>query len=136
MYNLFLSTLYIKYIFLWHPIDNTEIICKFELHGEYLYLLKMKQVQERRMKNIESGYAYAIATSGSTGEEKICKVLHSCIVPNIMDLKLILSVSKSDKIVQLTSLTFDPSIIEIFLTLHLASTMFMISKRIKNDVDR
>ncbi|XP_035733568.1 beta-alanine-activating enzyme-like [Vespa mandarinia] len=136
VYNKFLSTLYIKYIFLWHPIDNTEIICKFELHGVYLYLLKMKLAQEQYIKNIESGYAYAIATSGSTGEEKICKVFHSCIIPNIIDLKLILSVTKSDKIVQLTNFTFDPSIIEIFLTFHSASTMCMISKRIKNDVDR
>ncbi|KAL2734539.1 beta-alanine-activating enzyme, partial [Vespula maculifrons] len=136
VYTKFLSTLHIKYIFLWHLIDNTEIICKFDIHGEYLYLSKMKQVQEQYIQNIESGYVYAIATSGSTAEEKICKVLHSCIVPNIIDLKLILSTTESDKILQLTSFTFDPSIIEIFLSFHSGSTMLMISKQIKNDVDR
>ncbi|XP_014605434.1 PREDICTED: acyl-CoA synthetase family member 4 [Polistes canadensis] len=135
-YNKFLSTLYIKYIFLLHPVDDEDIICKFELYGEYLYLSKVNEAQERYIENVESGYAYAISTSGSTGEEKICKVLNSCIIPNIVDLKLILCISRFEKIAQLTSLTFDPSIIEIFLSLHSGSTMFMVSKRIKNDADR
>ncbi|XP_015183954.1 PREDICTED: acyl-CoA synthetase family member 4 [Polistes dominula] len=135
-YNKFVSTLYIKYIFLRHPVDVEDIICKFKLYGAYIYLTIVKEAQERYIENVHSGYAYAISTSGSTGEEKICKILHSCIVPNIIDLKLILRISHRDKIAQLTSLTFDPSIIEIFLSLHSASTIFMVSKRIKNDADR
>ncbi|KAK2581964.1 hypothetical protein KPH14_002404 [Odynerus spinipes] len=136
MYTKFLSDLNIKYIFVRYPIDSVGIICNFVLHGECLYLLKFKQEQEQHIQNVASGYAYAIGTSGSTGEAKIVKVLHSCIVPNIIDLKSILCIKKSDKIAQLTSFTFDPSIIEIFLSFHSASTIFMVSKEIKNDVDR
>lgn len=81
-------------------------------------------------------FAYAIATSGSTGIPKVVKVPHSCILPNIINLKKILDVTKSDKIAQLTSFTFDPSIVEIFLSLYCAATLFMVSKSLNNETDR
>lgn len=89
------------------------------------------------MENVKPNcYAYAITTSGSTGAPVVVRVSHSCIVPNILDLRRILAIEKSDKIAQLTNLTFDPSIIEIFLALSSAGSLFMVSKASKSDTNR
>ena len=37
------------------------------------------------------GLAYCITTSGTTGTPKIVRVPHSCIIPNVFDFRLILS---------------------------------------------
>jgi len=134
--ELFVS-LHVKYIFEKHVMLNRTIICQFDIHGQSIYLTKLIDVQESIIDNIRwYHFAYAIATSGSTGIPKVVKVPHSCILPNIVDLKNILGITKSDKIAQLTSFTFDPSIVEIFLSLCCAATLFMISKSLNNETNR
>lgn len=130
-------TLHVKYIFEKYVISNREIICQFDIHGQSIYLTKLIDVQESIIASRRYyHFAYAIATSGSTGIPKVVKVPHSCILPNIIDLKKILDVTKSDKIAQLTSFTFDPSIVEIFLSLSCAATLFMVSKSLNNETNR
>ncbi|XP_012223300.1 beta-alanine-activating enzyme [Linepithema humile] len=133
--ELFVS-LHVKYIFEKHVISNREIICQFDIHRQSIYLTKLIDVQESISNRRWYHFAYAIATSGSTGIPKVVKVPHSCILPNIIDLKKILDVTKSDKIAQLTSFTFDPSIVEIFLSLCCAATLFMVSKSLNNETNR
>lgn len=128
--------LHIKYIFTKYVASNREIICQFDIHGQSIYLTKLINVQGENINRKWHHFAYAVATSGSTGTPKIVKVPHSCILPNITDLRRILYVTNSDKIAQLTNFTFDPSIIEIFLSLSCAATLFMVSKPLKNEADR
>lgn len=136
-YKIMLTNLYVKYIFTKHVMSNKEVICHFDIHGHSIYLIKLVNVDKTIVSNGRwYYYAYAITTSGSTGTPKVVKVLHRCILPNITDLKKILNVTKSDKIAQLTSFTFDPSIVEIFLSLSCAATLFMISKILKRDCKR
>lgn len=116
--------------------SNRKIICQLDIHGEPIYLTKLIDVQGKNINRRWYSFAYAIATSGSTGIPKVVKVPHSCILPNITDLRRILYVTNSDKIAQLTNFTFDPSIVEVFLSLSCAATLFMVSKPLKNEASR
>lgn len=120
-----------------HVTSNREVICQFNIHGQSLYLIKLGDVRENLVNSrMQYRFAYAIATSGSTGTPKVVKVPHLCISPNIVDLKRILGITKSDKVAQLTSFTFDPSIIEIFLSFSCAATLFMVSKPLRSEPNR
>ncbi|XP_031774551.1 beta-alanine-activating enzyme isoform X2 [Apis florea] len=125
------------YLFCTQSNIEGDIVCQFEIHRECIYLIKLKNVRKQVIQNAKQNcYAYAISTSGSTGVPKVIRVLHSCIVPNILDLNKILAITKCDKISQFTNFTFDPSIIEIFLALSNAGTLLMVSKSLKNNPDR
>ncbi|KAG7198271.1 hypothetical protein KM043_005674 [Ampulex compressa] len=136
-YNELLLSLNLTYVFAAKRIDNAEVICQINVHQEHIYLLKFERVEEKiRQYNTDHHYAYAITTSGTMGTCKVVKVPHSCILPNIIDMKKILQVTEHDKIAQLTNRTFDPSIVEIFLSLSSSATLFMVSKQLKNDANR
>ncbi|XP_018342023.1 PREDICTED: acyl-CoA synthetase family member 4 isoform X1 [Trachymyrmex septentrionalis] len=134
-YTEIFTSLNVKYIFTTSVTSNRNIIHLFNIHEQSIYLTKLVDVQENYNRRWYH-FAYAIATSGSTGTPKVVKVPHSCILPNIVDLKKILDITSSDKIAQLTNFTFDPSIIEIFLNLCYAATLFMVSKALKNETVR
>ncbi|KAM3940453.1 beta-alanine-activating enzyme [Leptodactylus fuscus] len=61
--------------------------------------------------------AYVLHTSGTTGTPKIVSVPHCCIVPNILHLRSIFNISPDDIVLLSSPLTFDPSIIEVFVAL-------------------
>ncbi|XP_046395203.1 beta-alanine-activating enzyme [Ischnura elegans] len=61
--------------------------------------------------------AYAIQTSGTTGTPKVVRVPHCCIVPNILQLRNTLGMGPSDTVFLSSPITFDPSVVETFITL-------------------
>ncbi|KOC66840.1 Acyl-CoA synthetase family member 4, partial [Habropoda laboriosa] len=125
------------YLFCKELTIEGDIVHQFRIHGECIYLVQLKHVQKQINQSTKQNYyAYAISTSGSTGTPKIVRVLHSCIVPNILDLNKILTITNCDKISQFTSFTFDPSIIEVFLALSNGGTLFMASKSLKSSPSR
>ena len=128
------NNLNLHYLFSKQINIEGDIVHQFKMHKECIYLIKVKNVQKQDTQKVKQNYyAYAISTSGSTGTPKVVKVLHSCIVPNILDLSKVLTITNRDKIFQFTNFTFDPSIVEIFLALSNAATLFMVSKLLKND---
>ncbi|XP_014470185.1 PREDICTED: acyl-CoA synthetase family member 4 [Dinoponera quadriceps] len=134
--NIF-DSLHIRYIFAKCVTSDREVVRQLNVHGQSVYLTKLIDVPESTVSGRKwHRFAYAIATSGSTGSPKIVKILHSCVLPNITDLRRILDMTEHDKIAQLTNFTFDPCIVEIFLSLSCAATLFMVSKQLKNDTDR
>lgn len=135
-YTEIFACLNVKYIFTKSVTPNREIIRQIDIHGQSVYLIKLVDIQENINNRKWYRFAYAIATSGSTGTPKVVRVSHPCISPNITDLRRILNVTSFDKIAQLTNFTFDPSIVEIFLSLCCAATLFMVSKTLKNEPDR
>nr|XP_042911125.1 beta-alanine-activating enzyme isoform X2 [Parasteatoda tepidariorum] len=76
--------------------------------------------------------AYIVQTSGSTGQPKIVQVPHQCILPNILDLKSQFSINTDDNILLCSPLTFDPSIIDIFLFCASGCTLTIIPDEIKS----
>ncbi|XP_076761252.1 aminoadipate-semialdehyde dehydrogenase isoform X2 [Xylocopa sonorina] len=133
----FKDRLSIHYLFCKNVSIEGDIVYRFTVHGECIYLIKLKNTRNELVQNVKPNhYAYAISTSGSTGTPKVVRVLHSCIIPNILDLTKILAITKHDKISQFTNFTFDPSLIEIFLALSNAATLFMVSQSLKKNPSR
>ncbi|XP_067142511.1 beta-alanine-activating enzyme isoform X2 [Centruroides vittatus] len=73
-----------------------------------------------------------IQTSGTTGQPKVVFVPHRCIVPNILHLRSIFEVHPEDNIIQLAPLTFDPSVVEIFLALTSGASIVFVPEKIKS----
>uniref|UniRef100_A0A915N1U6 CMP/dCMP-type deaminase domain-containing protein n=1 Tax=Meloidogyne javanica TaxID=6303 RepID=A0A915N1U6_MELJA len=69
--------------------------------------------------------AYAIQTSGSTGEPKIVHVPYSCILPNIDDFIQRFALTSNSSILFSTCLGFDPSMVELFLSIKLGAQLII-----------
>uniref|UniRef100_A0A3B3S6E3 Aminoadipate-semialdehyde dehydrogenase n=1 Tax=Paramormyrops kingsleyae TaxID=1676925 RepID=A0A3B3S6E3_9TELE len=77
------------------------------------------------------GLAYVLHTSGTTGLPKAVKVPHQCIVPNITHLRSLFQITASDVIFMASPLTFDPSVVEIFLALSSGACLLIVPTLIK-----
>ncbi|XP_033211655.1 beta-alanine-activating enzyme [Belonocnema kinseyi] len=128
------SRLKVSHLFSRSEIPDAELHYRLNIHGQSVQLLKLKTNQKKNNSDFQKNiFAYAISTSGTTGVPKIVKVPHESIVPNIFDLKKILAITNRDVIAQLTSMTFDPSIVEIFLGFSSGATLFMASGELKKN---
>lgn len=127
------KNLSISYIFSKQIPDNCVVIQDFTIHNESLIFSKSQLKTEKVVKKINNKFTYVVTTSGSTGQPVVVRVTHASIIPNIIDLKKILNITNMDKISQLTPLTFDPSIIEIFIALSSGGTLFTVSPELKNN---
>ena len=96
-----------------HLISN-----RFSINNEILWHLK-------------SDMAYVLSTSGTTGDPKMVFVPHQCILSNIQHLRQVFMISTKDKVAMCSPLTFDPSIVEIFLALSCGATLVIVSNSIK-----
>ena len=59
--------------------------------------------------------AYLLHTTGTTGQPKLVRVPHCCVVPNVVDLRGRFVMSPDDVVFNAAPLTFDPSIVEVNL---------------------
>ncbi|XP_024945723.1 beta-alanine-activating enzyme [Cephus cinctus] len=134
-YSELYTKLRITYIFSSNDISESNVVRHIKVQNQTIKLCKLWNAYIEQENKVENEYAYVITTSGSTGEPKIVKVTHSCIVPNILDLKKLFQLSTGDKIIQLTSLRFDPSIVEIFLSFSCGGTLVTVTKELKNDIE-
>ncbi|XP_078073542.1 beta-alanine-activating enzyme [Mustelus asterias] len=75
--------------------------------------------------------AYILQTSGTTGTPKIVQVPHQCIVPNVLHLKSIFKVTPDDVIFMASPLTFDPSVVEMFVALSSGAMLLIVPPVIK-----
>ncbi|XP_076071400.1 beta-alanine-activating enzyme-like isoform X2 [Mytilus galloprovincialis] len=112
-----------------HVQYDTEIIHSDILQDLDIVLVKLNRPQ---LPKTERTYlAYCITTSGTTGTPKIVKVPHSCIVPNILYQRSSFRISQEDVVFLSSPLTFDPSIVDIFVTLSSGSCLLMTSDAMK-----
>ncbi|NXK31855.1 ACSF4 enzyme, partial [Piprites chloris] len=75
--------------------------------------------------------AYVLHTSGTTGIPRIVRVPHKCIVPNIQHLKSIFEVTQEDVLFLASPLTFDPSVVELFVALTSGAAILIVPNTIK-----
>ena len=61
--------------------------------------------------------AYTMQTSGTTGEPKLVFVSHASILPNIVDIVREFSLDGTNLVLLSSPLTFDPSLVDIFVSL-------------------
>ncbi|UJR23756.1 hypothetical protein I4U23_026733 [Adineta vaga] len=78
--------------------------------------------------------AYVVASSGSTGIPKLIYVSHACILPNLIQLKSVFDVTTNDCLFRSTSLTFDVSLIDIFLAIHSGACLCIFSQEIRQNL--
>ncbi|KAK2884270.1 hypothetical protein Q8A67_017907 [Cirrhinus molitorella] len=84
-----------------------------------------KDIQERET------LAYVLHTSGTTGLPKIVKVPHRCIVPNITHLRSVFKMTAEDVVFLSSPLTFDPSVVEMFLALTSGACLLIVPSAVK-----
>ncbi|KAK6493094.1 beta-alanine-activating enzyme isoform X1 [Huso huso] len=75
--------------------------------------------------------AYVLHTSGTTGLPKIVRVPHRCIVPNILHLRAMFQITPEDVLFMASPLTFDPSVVELFVTLSSGASLLIIPSVVK-----
>ncbi|NXS29159.1 ACSF4 enzyme, partial [Pomatostomus ruficeps] len=75
--------------------------------------------------------AYVLHTSGTTGIPKIVRVPHKCIVPNIQHLKSIFEITQDDVLFLASPLTFDPSVVELFMALTSGASILVVPNAVK-----
>ncbi|NXU53145.1 ACSF4 enzyme, partial [Turnix velox] len=75
--------------------------------------------------------AYILHTSGTTGTPKIVRVPHKCIVPNIQHLKSLFEITPDDLLFLASPLTFDPSVVELFMALTSGASLLIVPNTIK-----
>nr|XP_055041777.1 beta-alanine-activating enzyme [Misgurnus anguillicaudatus] len=75
--------------------------------------------------------AYILHTSGTTGLPKTVKVPHKCIVPNIIHLRSVFKMTAEDVVFLSSPLTFDPSVVEMFLALSSGACLLIVPSAIK-----
>ncbi|XP_040896908.1 beta-alanine-activating enzyme [Toxotes jaculatrix] len=80
--------------------------------------------------------AYVLHTSGTTGLPKIVRVPHKCILPNILHLRSLFQMSADDVVFLASPLTFDPSVVDIFLALSSGAQLLIVPSMVKKMPNR
>ncbi|MFW7377357.1 MAG: amino acid adenylation domain-containing protein [Oligoflexus sp.] len=80
--------------------------------------------------------AYLIYTSGSTGRPKGVKVSHGALAHFLSAFSLTLPISNRDRVLALTTISFDISILEIFLPLIHGATIHLLDAKQSTDPDQ
>ncbi|KAM5271723.1 beta-alanine-activating enzyme [Ctenodactylus gundi] len=75
--------------------------------------------------------AYVLHTSGTTGTPKVVRVPHTCILPNVQHLRVLFGITQEDVLFLASPLTFDPSVVEIFLALSSGATLVILPTAVK-----
>ncbi|KAK2182144.1 hypothetical protein NP493_365g02049 [Ridgeia piscesae] len=95
--------------------------------------LQLSSVYLRQVGHVtcESSLAYVMTTSGTTGMPKLVKVPHQCIVPNILHLSRLFHMGPVDVVFQASPLTFDPSVVEMFIAMTTGATLLCVPNTVK-----
>ncbi|XP_015281810.1 PREDICTED: acyl-CoA synthetase family member 4 isoform X2 [Gekko japonicus] len=90
-----------------------------------------KQSKELLDARKKYSLAYVLHTSGTTGIPKIVRVPHRCIIPNILHLRDLFQITPDDVIFMASYMTFDPSVVELFVTLASGASLLIVPQIIK-----
>ncbi|KAG9331887.1 hypothetical protein JZ751_016625 [Albula glossodonta] len=83
-------------------------------------------VMAERDAGRQGALAYILHTSGTTGSPKTVRVPHQCIMPNIQHLRDLFQVTPDDVVFMASPLTFDPSVVEMFLSLSSGACLLIV----------
>ncbi|XP_074922542.1 beta-alanine-activating enzyme isoform X5 [Chelonoidis abingdonii] len=91
------------------------------------------ETSQRGYMDVRQQYslAYILRTSGTTGIPKIVRVPHKCIVPNILHLQSLFKITPHDMLFLASPLTFDPSVVELFVALTSGASLLIVPNPIK-----
>lgn len=98
------------------------------MHSESSSEEKSEEHMDMRQKHC---LAYVLHTSGTTGIPKIVRVPHACIVPNIQHFRVLFEITHEDVLFLASPLTFDPSVVEIFVALSSGASLLIVPTSVK-----
>ncbi|XP_053462035.1 beta-alanine-activating enzyme isoform X2 [Nycticebus coucang] len=90
-----------------------------------------EKAEEHMDVRLKHCLAYVLHTSGTTGVPKVVRVPHDCIVPNIQHFRILFDITQEDILFLASPLTFDPSIVEIFVALSSGATLLIVPTVVK-----
>ncbi|XP_059526629.1 beta-alanine-activating enzyme isoform X2 [Myotis daubentonii] len=90
-----------------------------------------KKPEEHVDARLKHCLAYVLHTSGTTGTPKIVRVPHACIVPNIQHFRVLFEITQEDVLFLASPLTFDPSVVEIFVALSSGASLLIVPTSVK-----
>uniref|UniRef100_A0A915BNA9 AMP-dependent synthetase/ligase domain-containing protein n=1 Tax=Parascaris univalens TaxID=6257 RepID=A0A915BNA9_PARUN len=105
--------------------DATEVVLGVKI---YFTVYSQNRIEAFEVTPI----CYVIETSGTTGKPKSVMVPYSAIMPNIRDFRARFSLLPSDVILHSTALSFDPSVVELFLALSIGSELLIVSDSLRS----
>lgn len=85
------------------------------------------------LKGDVDGCAYVIATSGTTGKQKLVHISHGNIINYVNGIEARLDLSRCDSYAHLTSFEADLGNTSIFLSLHRGSTLNIVPESVRRD---
>jgi amino acid adenylation domain-containing protein len=108
-------------------------------NGEILFIDKNEYLTESKADllpvNKPDDTCYIIYTSGSTGKPKGVVVKHEGVVNIVLDYMKAFNIQPTERCLQFASLSFDVSVLDIFMTLFSGAALFPVSKDIIADFD-
>ncbi|KAF7475883.1 Hypothetical predicted protein [Marmota monax] len=90
--------------------------------------IEEKEHMDVRLKHC---LAYVLHTSGTTGTPKIVRVPHACILPNIQHFRVLFDITQDDVLFLASPLTFDPSVVEMFVALSSGASLLIVPPSVK-----
>ncbi|WP_265464235.1 non-ribosomal peptide synthetase, partial [Bacillus velezensis] len=105
-----------------HPEERIEYIVehsdiKLMIHPDLYEKENLSTYNDGTLESVEGcqqDKAYAIYTSGSTGQPKGVVITHEAVVNTLLDINERFQVGSEDKIIALSSMSFDLSVYDIF----------------------
>ncbi|XP_027238806.2 beta-alanine-activating enzyme [Penaeus vannamei] len=107
-----------------------SILSIFSVFGKCFKLVMLKEFQTHVLKCVNRDLAYVITTSGSTGIPKFVYVPHRCIIPNINDFVKTFRIRIEDVIFCAAPLTFDPSVVDLFMAFKTGAKLVMVAPQV------
>ncbi len=111
--------------------DLLQITLEHEIDTFFIEsLLDTEEVTSFNSQKLSpEGFAYLIYTSGSTGKPKGVKVKHKAISNTLKSLAEITETTSKDRPFHFASLSFDASVMEIFISLISGATLIIIDQK-------
>jgi amino acid adenylation domain-containing protein len=111
------------------PSNNAQIICLDSDWGN----IAINQQNSVNSNVDSSNLSYIIYTSGSTGKPKGVQITHKNVVNFLTAIQQHLQLINTDKLLSVTTLSFDIAVLEIFLPLTTGATLILVSREVATD---
>lgn len=126
-----------RYFFSEIQMEETyyKLLKTITIFGKLIFFYKLDIVRDLRI--FEDGgdemfkLCYVIKTSGTSGRRKVVHVTFNSINPNITSLQRIFQLNTSDVILSVSPISFDPFIVDLFLSLRANSSLMFIADSLR-----
>lgn len=104
------------------------LICEKKVYLRDLFKKSSVKVESMNVEQNLSDTAYIIYTSGSTGRPKGVELTHECVSNFLFSMKNTFKIERKEKILAVTTLSFDIAVLELFLPLISGACLYLATK--------